>query len=158
MLIKIPLPVIVETLKWSVKKFLRMLDQGYFQCITNCLDCILCRKPVRRLDHQSISTSSTQVYQYLDLYLGPQFIVHYRYASVLTIVMTAMFFGVGLPILFPIAAVDLIVIFCIERIFLSFFYQTPPAMDASTTRNALTLLSLAPIFLLLNGFWMVSNR
>jgi len=31
-------------------------------------------------------------------------------------------------------------------------------MDDTMTKNALRLLKLAPIFMLLNGYWMVSNQ
>ena len=34
----------------------------------------------------------------------------------------------------------------------------PPALDDQMTKNALSLLSYSPILLLLNGYWMLSNR
>ena len=34
----------------------------------------------------------------------------------------------------------------------------PPAMDNSLNKNALSMVSFAPMFLLMNGFWMIDNR
>lgn len=36
--------------------------------------------------------------------------------------------------------------------------KLPPAMDNSLSNNALSMLKYAPVFLLLNGFWMVDNK
>ena len=34
----------------------------------------------------------------------------------------------------------------------------PPAMDNSLNTNALRMVSFAPMFLLMNGFWMIDNK
>jgi hypothetical protein len=36
--------------------------------------------------------------------------------------------------------------------------RQPPAMDDTMTKNTLRLLKLAPIMLLMNGYWMISNK
>jgi len=69
----------------------------------------------------------------LALYTGPEFILHYRYANILNIFFIAMFFGVGMPILFPIALLDLFCVYVVERFYLSIFYQQPPQMDEKMT-------------------------
>ena len=36
--------------------------------------------------------------------------------------------------------------------------RLPPAMDNKLNNNALNMLRYAPMFLLMNGFWLVDNR
>ena len=93
----------------------------------------------------------------MDLYSGPEFIIHYKYSGILNVTYVTMFYGPGLPILFPIAVISYIIIYCIERYGLAYTYQMPPAMNDMLTKNALNLLSYSPILFLLNGYWMFSN-
>ena len=93
----------------------------------------------------------------MDLYSGPDFIIHFKYSHILNVVFVTMFYGPGIPILFPIAALSLAVVYCCERYGLAYTYQMPPAMDDMLTKNALTLLQYSPLLFLLNGYWMFSN-
>ena len=68
-----------------------------------------------------------------------------------------MLYGVGLPILFPIAILSFIILYCVERYQVAKIYKMPPAMDAMLTKNALRRLSFSPLLLLINGYWMLSN-
>ena len=69
-----------------------------------------------------------------------------------------MLYGIGLPILFPIAILSLFVFWATERWQMAYCYQLPPSMDDRMTQNAMNLLSYTPILFLLNGFWMLGNR
>lgn len=69
-----------------------------------------------------------------------------------------MLYGLGLPILFPIAIVSYFIFWMTERYQVAYTYQLPPAMDDKMTKNALTILSYSPLLFLFNGFWMLSNR
>lgn len=110
-------------------------------------------------EHQRLyKTKKTQIYQYMDLYSGPDFIIHFRYAAVLNVTYVTMLYGPGLPILFPIAALSYFIYYSVERYGLAYTYEMPPAMDDMMTRNALNLLAYSPLLLLLNGYWMFSNR
>jgi hypothetical protein len=104
------------------------------------------------------STQCTQIYQYLDLYVGPQFDISARYATVFTIVYVTLLFGIGMPVLFPIAAWNLIVIYLVERYVLAYFYRVPPTMDDRLVKNAMETLKFAPLLFLANSFWMLTNR
>lgn len=114
-----------------------------------------CCKPKKERDY---FTKKTQIYQYLELYTGPDYIVHYKYSGVLNITFVTMMYGFGLPMLFPIAFVSYFVIWATERYQLAYTYQLPPAMDDKMTQNAMSLLSYTPLLFLLNGYWMLSNR
>jgi hypothetical protein len=67
-------------------------------------------------------------------------------------------YGLGMPILFPVAALTLYMQWICERITVAYFCKMPPAMDDSLSTNALNKLKWAPLFLLFNGFWMLDNR
>ena len=75
----------------------------------------------------------------------------------LNVTYVTMFYGPGLPILFPIAMVSYLVLWATERYGLDYTYQMPPAMDDRLTKNAITLLSFSPLLFLINGYWMFSN-
>ena len=94
----------------------------------------------------------------MELYTGPNHIVHYRFSGILNVAYVTMLYGVGLPMLFPIAFLSFFVIYSVERYQIAYTYQLPPAMDDKMTQNALKLLSYTPIIFLINGYWMLSNR
>ena len=60
-------------------------------------------------------TRKTQIFDYIDLYSGPEYIIHYKQAQVLNIVFVTMMYGLGMPILFPIAFISLFIIYATER-------------------------------------------
>ena len=82
-------------------------------------------------------TKTSQIYRYLDFYTGPEYIVHEKFSSILNITFVTMMYGLGLPMLFPIAFLSFFMIYATERYQLAYTYQLPPAMDAKMTNNAL---------------------
>ena len=60
-------------------------------------------------------TKSSQIYKYLDLHLGPDHIMHFKFSGILNICFVTFMYGLGLPILFPIAALSFFIIYCVER-------------------------------------------
>ena len=51
----------------------------------------------------------------MDLYSGPDFIIHFKYSFILNVTYVTMFYGAGLPILFPIAVLSYIIFYICER-------------------------------------------
>lgn len=45
-----------------------------------------------------------------------------------------------------------------EKIVIAWVARLPPAMDNSLNNNALNMLLFGPVFLLMNGFWIVDNK
>lgn len=68
-----------------------------------------------------------------------------------------MFYGAGLPILFPIAALSYFIFYCAERYGLAYTYEMPPSMNDQLSKYTLRMMSFSPLLFLLNGFWMYSN-
>ena len=60
-------------------------------------------------------TNKTQIFDYIELYNGPEYIIHYKKAQVLNIVFVTMMYGLGMPVLFPIAFLSFFIIYATER-------------------------------------------
>lgn len=104
------------------------------------------------------STKKTSMGTYKDLYSGKDYVIHFKYSGILNIVFITMMYGTGMPILFPIAALNFINQYICERIIVAFFMKQPPSLDDKLTVNTLGLLKFAPMLMLFNGYWMLSNR
>jgi hypothetical protein len=103
-------------------------------------------------------TKCTQVSQYVTMYSGPEYIVHFKYSSVFNVTFVTMMYGVGLPILYPIAVMTYLIFWVHEKYHMAYTYQLPPSLDDKLTDNAISVLRYAPILLLFNGFWMMDNQ
>lgn len=103
------------------------------------------------------TTKTTQVAQYVALFTGDAYIVHFKFSMVFNVVFVTMLYGLGIPMLFPIAVVALVVFWMLERYCVAYTYQKPPSLDDRLTKNAVSLLTIAPLLLLINGFWMMTN-
>ena len=51
----------------------------------------------------------------MDLYTGPDYIVHYKYSGILNVTYVTMLYGLGLPMLFPIAFLSYFIFWATER-------------------------------------------
>ena len=84
--------------------------------------------------------------------------MHYKFSNIINVTYVTMLYGLGLPILFPIALLSYFIFWATERYQIAYFYGIPPAMDDRMIKNAMRLLSYTPIFFLFNSYWMLSNR
>ena len=69
-----------------------------------------------------------------------------------------MTFGFGIPILFPIAAIAILILYIVEKSMLYYAYKLPPMYDERLSQSVIKTLYWAPIFYLSFGFWMASNK
>ena len=112
----------------------------------------------RGFSFDKTKTKKTTLQQYIELYSGPVFFIHYKYSSILNIAFVTMMYGMGLPVLFPIAAISMLVLYCMEKMMLHYSYRQPPSYDESLNKNALAILTWAPVLFLAFGYWMLSSR
>lgn len=103
-------------------------------------------------------TKKTAMAQYKELYSGAEYVIHFKCAGVINIVWVTMLYGVGLPILFPLATFNFFNQYICERITISFMVRLPPALDDMLTNNLVSKCKYAPLLLMLNGYWMLSNQ
>ena len=111
----------------------------------------------RGFSFKSDSTKCTRVTDYIALYRGPEYVIHYKYSFILNIVFITFMFGAGMPILFPIACFSFAVLYVMERLQLAYSYQKPPMFDDSLNEAAINILITAPILYCTVGFWMFNN-
>lgn len=60
------------------------------------------------------------------LYGGPQYLMHFKYSSILTQVYVSFMYGLFIPILFPIATFGILNMYIVEKYCLLYYYQKPP--------------------------------
>lgn len=95
--------------------------------------------------------------QYINLYSGADYTLHFKYSTVLNVVYITMMYGVGMPMLFPLAAFNFFNQWITERIIVAYQVRLPPALDDKLTNNCIGMLKGAPLLLLFNGYWMITN-
>ncbi len=103
-------------------------------------------------------TSKTSIQAFINIQSGPAYFMHFKYAALLNIVFVTMTYGFAIPILFPIAAAAIAVLYFVEKTMLFYAYRMPPMYDERLSQSVLSMLSWAPIFLTGFGFWMASNK
>lgn len=139
LLFNVYFPLLYFLMQWSFRALKRFYDRKYSLC-------------------NEYNTRQTAMQPYIDLYSGPVFMLHYKYSSVLNISFVTMMFGYGIPMLFPIAAVSFLVLYCLEKGSLYYSYRLPPMYDHRLSEMILSSLLIAPIFYLAFGFWMCSSN
>ena len=117
----------------------------------------------RFLDKRGISfdkfrTNKTSVQGYVKTYSGPVYSMHFKYASLMNITFITFLYGFGIPILFPISAFAIFVLFLVEKTMLFYAYQMPPMYDEKLSKEVLNKMNWAPIFYCAFAFWMAGNR
>ena len=60
-------------------------------------------------------TKSKQIYKMVDIYCGPDYIIHFKYSGILNVTYVTMLYGLGLPLLFPIAFLSYFIFWVTER-------------------------------------------
>jgi len=67
-------------------------------------------------------------------------------------------FGAGMPILFPISAAAMAVMYLVEKALIYYSYRQPPVYDSELNDSVLGILSYAPLLFYSFGYWMLSNK
>ncbi len=85
-------------------------------------------------------------------------IIDFRYAGLVLNVFIAMIFGPGIPILFPIALINLSIMYVCDRLMTAYFYSQPPMFGLDMTDSALKRLQVAGTIYFATAYWMLSNK
>ena len=94
----------------------------------------------------------------MDLYAGPDYLMHFKYAAILNTVWVTFMFGLALPRLFPIAAFTFFNNYVVEKLLLTYYYKKPPMYDEKLNNTALAWAKYAPILMMSFGYWIMGNR
>ena len=125
---------------------------GFFalRAVMRCLD--------RGWTSDPYATKSTSIQAYINSYAGPDHFMHFKYVHLMVIVFVTMMYGLAIPILFPIAALAISVLYTVEKSMLFYAYRLPPMYDERLSQSVLNQLYYAPLFMLSFGYWMASNK
>jgi len=85
-------------------------------------------------------------------------IIDFRYAGLVLNVFIALIFGPGIPILFPIALFNLIIMYVCDRLMTAYFYSQQPMFGLNMTDSALKRLQIAGTLYFATAYWMLSNK
>jgi hypothetical protein len=96
--------------------------------------------------------------KFKDLWSDGNYVVHFKYSGILNIVFITLMYGMGLPLLFPVAAFNFFNQWVCERITVAYYTRLPPALDDKLTVNALKIVKFAPLIMLMNSYWMFTNK
>jgi len=84
--------------------------------------------------------------------------MHFKYSGLMNVTFITFMYGLGLPLLFPIVLLFLIILYFMERLLITYFYKKPPMYDEKLNSSALSTLKWAPFFMMFFGYWIMSNR
>ena len=93
----------------------------------------------------------------MKLYSGKQFEIFKEYSLLLMFTWVTFLFAPGMPILFPIALVYMIVLYTTDRLALAYWYRRPPVYDEKMNKTTIILLSFAPFLYSGMACWLYSN-
>ena len=80
------------------------------------------------------------------------------YADSLNVVFITCFYGIGMPIMFPMAAIILLQQRLCQRIRVAYICSEATFVDDSITHEAYKILKYAPLGMLFNAYWMLDNH
>lgn len=103
MIINSIMPVIEFGINWGLKFVFRLLDRSF-------------TKDIYRSKKRSIQL-------YIDTFSGPEYMIHFRYSTILNVCFVTMMYGTALPILYPIALWSFFVLFTLERLLVCYYYR-----------------------------------
>jgi hypothetical protein len=131
-----PVGIIV---KWCLKKALIFYDNGFTW------------KDNKR-------TSKLYNVDYANLISGSELELSDPYTKLLCMIIICMMFGLGLPILFPLTLLYIVVIYVIYRVCIVYWFQKPPLMDDSLSNIFIYFVKYAVVFYVGFSYWMLTNR
>ena len=127
--------------KFSLWFFLRSLDQ---------------RRCCRKLPPEK--TSQKTLFGYMKLYSGREFEIYKEYSLLIMFTWVTFLFAPGLPILFPIGLLYMIVLYTTDRLTLAYWHRRPPVYDENMNETTIRLLSTAPLLYACMAAWLYGNQ
>lgn len=102
-------PIIEFGYGYPMKWFFRRLDKGK--------------------DPSGNTTKKVTIQQYVNLFAGPDHLLHFKYSSVMNVTFVTFMYGLALPLLFPIALLAFFVLYVTEKLTITYYYKKPPMYD-----------------------------
>jgi len=135
------MPYIEVMIAMIMKQIFRILDRGSAGSVDS-----------------TKSSKKTTKQAFIDLYAGPEYMIHFKYSTVIMQVYIAFAYGLFVPFLFITTTIGVLNMYIVERMCMYYFYQYPPSYDDKLSRQALSLLNKAPLVMFAFGYWAIGNR
>lgn len=121
----------------------------FFVSLKRCCDrsCTFNRKKTKKLIQED----------YERLYLGPEFLIEYRYSQILNTLYICFMYSSGMPILYLVTALWFIITFGIDKCLYLRLYRSLPHFDRLVHSYMRSLIGYALFLHMALGFWMYSN-
>lgn len=94
----------------------------------------------------------------MDLYSGPEYLIHFRYSSMLNVIFVTFMYGMALPVLFPIAFLFFVILYVQERFLITYYYKKPPVYDEKLNKAAIKISKWAPFLMVTFSYWAMGNK
>lgn len=120
----------------------KALDQGWSS--------YCCCKPDK-------TTKCKTIQEYVNLYAGPQHVMHFKYSAILTTVCVTFMYGIAIPELYVIGAFTFFCYYIVEKFCITYYYQRPPIYDEKLNHAALETMKWAPMLMMIFGYWWMGN-
>lgn len=129
-------------------------NEIFFQ-VGMCLDQGRCRNKKRY--PRASETRCRTISEYWETYAGPIYIIENGQAAMLNFITTCFLFGAGVPLLFPIAFLCLVILYIFEKKTICKQVRKPADYDPHMNHNLVRILLNGPILYSAFGYWMYSN-
>ena len=63
--------------------------------------------------------------------------MHFKYSSLLNIVFVTFMYGFGIPLLFPVAGIAILILYLVEKTMLYYAYRMPPMYDEKLAESVI---------------------
>lgn len=104
------------------------------------------------------ATKCKSIGQYIDIHSGPENDIFDGYSYIMVITWINMFFGVGLPLLFPLSLLSFIINYLFERILQVYWYKKSAMINDRLNKNAIKTCMWAVHLYTFGGYWYLTNR
>jgi hypothetical protein len=108
--------------------------------LVNVVVALVTPKVMQRLDTDTwdvYKTKATSISNFKGIYGGGEYAIEEMYSEAFNAIFIAMLYGIGLPILFPLAALRLFLQWICQRVTVAYCMRLPPAMDDTLSKNAI---------------------
>lgn len=95
---------------------------------------------------------------YEELYVGSDFYLDARLAQVIAVIWATFIYSPALPLLYPIAVVNLIIIYWMDKMFCLRFNRTPKNYSEDIITKKFYFLKLTFLFHFIAGLILLSNN
>lgn len=92
------------------------------------------------------------------MYVGPEFLLDARLAQIVAVVWVTYIYSPALPLLLPLAVINLSIIYWIDKTLVLRFYRTPRNYDERIIKKQMSFLKLTFPFHFIGGLIFLSNN